>query len=126
MHYYDVDNNQGGVFMDKKYYINNVGWGIFFLCVFLWQSNTWLESNLVMVWTLLIISTLLYPFSKKLIERIALLYTTKEFWCKGIFTETAGKSGLYAMYYFFCFIFSIPFGISYLIYLNIKKNPISR
>ncbi|HHL2560735.1 TPA: colicin E1 family microcin immunity protein [Yersinia enterocolitica] len=114
------------VIMNRKYYINNIIWGVFFLCVFLWQSNIWLENNLILAWTLLIINTLLYPLSKKPIERIALLYTTKEFWHRGIFTETAGKSGLYAMYYMFCFIFSIPFGISYLIYLNLKKSPTER
>ncbi|KGA44086.1 hypothetical protein BI323_06360 [Yersinia ruckeri] len=112
--------------MDKKYYINNVGWGVFFLCVFLWQSNTWLENNLILAWSILIISTLLYPFSKKLIEIIALIYTKKEFWHKGIFSEDIGKNGLYAIYYIFCFIFSIPLGVLCIIFLSIKKSPISR
>ncbi|WP_145567343.1 colicin E1 family microcin immunity protein [Yersinia aleksiciae] len=45
--------------------------------MFLWQSNTLLESNLTLAWSLLITSTLLCSFSKKPIERIALFYTKK-------------------------------------------------
>lgn len=112
--------------MDKKYYINNVGWGVFFLCVFLWQSNIWLESNITLAWVILTTSTLLYPFSKRLIERIALLCTTKKFWHKGFFSEDIGKNGLYAIYYTFCFIFSIPLGTLYIILLSVKKSPITR
>ncbi|WP_431224244.1 colicin E1 family microcin immunity protein [Serratia sp. L9] len=54
------------------------------------------------------LSAVLFPFAKCLIETLALKYTTREFWSRGLFVETAAKNGLYALYHMACFVVSIP------------------
>ncbi|WP_392562470.1 colicin E1 family microcin immunity protein [Orbus sturtevantii] len=106
--------------MNKKYYFKNIHWGVLFLAIFIftyWEDMCNMYPKLVLV----ILSAILFPFSKWLIESLALRFTSREFWYKGIFRETAGKNGLYALYYLFCFVFSIPLGIASLTYLLLKK-----
>ncbi|WP_420893556.1 hypothetical protein [Pseudomonas orientalis] len=56
-----------------------------------------------------------------IIEKTALRFTTREFWTTGLFTESPGKNGLYAIFYVCCTILAVPiFGI-YLIYIAFKK-----
>jgi len=106
--------------MNKKYYLKNLPWGIFFLTIYIFSSWGRLHHGYPEL-VLFILSAILFPFSKWIIGSLALKFTSKSFWYKGIFRETAGKNGLYALYYLFCFILSIPLGIISLIYLLLKK-----
>ncbi|MFL1556349.1 colicin E1 family microcin immunity protein [Pseudomonas sp. O64] len=105
--------------MEKKYYFRSLIWGIGYFCL---SVYIWKDHNKIPIYSFFFcISAFFFPLSKRLIENIALRYTTREFWTTGIFMETSGKSGGYALFYMFCFIFSIPLGALYLIYLYIKK-----
>ncbi|CNJ78119.1 Colicin E1 (microcin) immunity protein [Yersinia mollaretii] len=115
--------------MSTKYYLRNLYWGVTGFCItvyFCYLGENKSAADITLYLTLAGISTILYPFSKRLTEKIALFYTKKEFWYRDYFSEDVGKNGLYAIYYIFCFIFSIPLGISYLIILTIIKNPTAR
>lgn len=68
-----------------------------------------------------LLSTLLFPLSKKLIESFFLTFTTRSFWTTGLFTESPGKNGLYVMYYIVCMLLAIPVAGAYLMYVAIKK-----
>lgn len=107
--------------MTFKYYFINIGWGVFFALIsfYFWYEKPD-EANNLEILIVSIISLLFYPLSKKLIEDIALKFSTREFWNQGFFMETCGKSGAYAMYYLFCFVFAIPLGIVFIIYHWIK------
>lgn len=71
------------------------------------------------------ISCPLFPFAKRIIELIALRFTTQRFWHTGFFSDDIGKSGLYALYWLACFFFAIPLSGIYL-FMNKKLNPISQ
>ncbi|MEY1194706.1 colicin E1 family microcin immunity protein [Providencia rettgeri] len=110
--------------MSKKYYMKNMGWGLFGCALFLWLCRNESTQNYILISTFLIASALLYPFSKKAIEVVALTFTNEKFWNTGFFANTALKSGIYAIYYMFCFIFAIPIGLIFIIFLSSKKSRI--
>lgn len=109
--------------MTWSYYFKNIGWAIFFLALVIYDCNKNPENNkMQLLLAVSIPSSLLYPFCKIGVETLALKFTKKEFWHRGLFKDTSGKSGLYALYYLFCFIFAIPIGISFIIYLLAFKK----
>lgn len=108
--------------MSKKYYIYNFFGGL--LCFIIHLMIYWDEiksGDGVVFLFIALINTALFPFSKRLIENIALKYTKRDFWNRGFFMDTPGKMGGVALYYLFCFIFSIPFAIIFITYYYIKK-----
>lgn len=112
--------------MKIDYYLKNLMWGILFFGLSVynydWGSSVTIAPKLILHPIVSGINTLLFPFSKRLIENIALHYTTKEFWSRGLFMETSGKNGVYAVFYLFCFFFAIPLGLIYLIFSHFKKQ----
>lgn len=58
-----------------------------------------------------VINSVLFPYAKITVEKIALKYTDKEFWHKGFFKDDVGKNGLVAIFWIFCYIFSLPLSI---------------
>lgn len=79
---------------------------------FKYQSLLWLVS---------ISGFFIYPLSKWIVEDLFLHFTTKEFWNRGIFMDTAGKSGVLAIYSGIVFIFAIPILMLYLVNLSVKR-----
>lgn len=107
--------------MTFKYYLINFFYGLIMTCIIVYVYRDDVYSNTyLMEFVALIISLLFYPLSRKITEDIALKFSTREFWNQGFFIETCGKSGAYAMYYLFCFVFSIPLGVIFIIYHWIK------
>lgn len=97
--------------MDKQYYFTHLIWGVvmFCVCVCTWYSlpstgGLALSKEIVFYG----VSAVLYPFSKKLLEGMALNFTSKEFWYSGFFKEGTAKNSIYVMYYAFCYILAIP------------------
>lgn len=107
--------------MTKNYYLKNLFWGLLFFCMFLysWYPD---KEKMIIATLFSLPSSLLYPYAKKLIENIALRYTTREFWSKGLFIETPAKSGAYAIFYMFCFIFALPLGGIYFLLKSMKVS----
>ncbi|WP_410017172.1 colicin E1 family microcin immunity protein [Pseudomonas sp. 5P_3.1_Bac2] len=70
------------------------------------------------------LSALLFPFATKCLEDFALRLTRKELWGKGIFADTPGNSGVYALYYCFCYLFAIPLSLIYLLVAWVKSRNI--
>lgn len=103
--------------MNKKYYLNNLVWGVIGFCVF---GYIWVFRSDLSGWPLMglvlaaLLSALLFPLAKKAVEDVALTYTDKKFWTTGFFVETPGKNGLYALFYFSCFVLSIPLAIMFI------------
>ncbi|WP_312691694.1 colicin E1 family microcin immunity protein [Kosakonia sp.] len=109
--------------MTAKYYCKNIFWGLFFLAGFAWAWSQDMQDRVSQYFFVLsLLSCPLYPFAKKGVETLALRFTTRAFWQRGYFTETPGKNGLYALYYGACFLFAIPLGLGYLLYLLLNKK----
>lgn len=62
------------------------------------------------------ISCFLYPFSVKMVETIALLNTTPQFWQRSLLSKTRGINSLYPLYYLFCLVVAIPMSIVYFVF----------
>lgn len=110
--------------MNKKYYIKNILWGVTLLVMDAIISLDDIKSgNNLTFHAYLFISALLCPFSKFLIESVALKYTEREFWNRGLFIDTPAKMGLIALYEFIIIIIAIPLFIIYLILTIVRKEP---
>lgn len=103
-------------FMDKQYYVINLIWGVvmFCVCVCAWYGlpgtgGRALSKEIVFYG----VSAVLYPFSKKFLEEIALSFTSKEFWYSGFFKEGTAKNNVYVIYYAFCYILAVPFSFMF-------------
>lgn len=113
--------------MTWGYYLKNIGWALFFLALLIYDWNKDPEEKKMQALLIMSVpSSILYPFCKIGIETLVLRFTTKEFWHRGFFKDTSGKSGLYALYYLFCFVFAIPIGLLYITYLIGFKRPHKR
>jgi len=66
-----------------------------------------------------VINGILFPYAKIAVETIALKYTGKEFWHKGFFSGDTGKNGLVAMFWLFCYFFSLPL---FILWFFVKKK----
>ncbi|WP_371916687.1 colicin E1 family microcin immunity protein [Pseudomonas sp. QC2] len=107
-----------------KYYFRNliISVGIFILFFTNWfGGETFVERTNPIFLTLGVCSTFLFPFSRMIIEKTALRFTTPEFWTTGLFTESPGKNGLYAIFYVVCTILAVPICGIYLMYMALKK-----
>lgn len=110
--------------MTIKYYAYNMFWGYFMAASILYLSHGDNEPRVIALQILSSVSALLFPYSKFLMENIALKYTNKEFWETGFFKDGVPKTYLITLYVIFTFITAIPLGvISILIEI---KNAITR
>ncbi|QHA97116.1 colicin immunity protein [Pseudomonas sp. J380] len=110
--------------MSLKYYFQNfiISAGIFILFFTDWfGGEAFVERTNPIFLTLGVCSAFLFPFSRMIIEKTALRFTTREFWTTGLFTESPGKNGLYAIFYVACTILAVPIFCMYLIYMALKK-----
>lgn len=106
--------------MTIKYYFRNLLWPSFIFGVMIYYGS--IEDLSVSYNVALGMSVLLYPMATKLIEDIALRYTTKEFWNKGIFEAGPAKNSMYVLYYFACYLSAIPLGLIYaILFLNKRR-----
>ncbi|CAI1546938.1 Colicin E1 (microcin) immunity protein [Serratia quinivorans] len=106
--------------MTKAFYLKYLVYGSLWGCLaaYIYYSG-FNHGHSIGMYLMFGLSAVLFPLAKCLIETLALKYTTREFWTRGLLVETPAKNGLYAMYHMVCFIFSIPLGI---VYLLINKN----
>ncbi|MBQ4924271.1 colicin E1 family microcin immunity protein [Citrobacter sp. Cc139] len=103
-----------------KYYLKNSVWSVIVIGVFLyaWINNP--DNTLSFLLLLAIcINSLLFPFSKYIIQRNALLFSKKEFWQRDFFINPTGGS-LVVIFEFFCFILAIPVCLLFLIFKTVK------
>ncbi|EFA7722506.1 colicin transporter, partial [Escherichia coli] len=66
-----------------------------------------------------IISAITFPFSMRIIQKMVIRFTGKEFWQKDFFTNPVGGS-LTAIFELFCFVISVPVVAIYLIFIFCK------
>lgn len=107
--------------MSRKYYIRNLLLGALLAAIFFYVFSDradWLMA----VGMFSVASALLFPFSRLLLETTALKFTHRDFWLRGIFVDTALKSGLYALYYLFGFVFAILFALIYALTATVKGS----
>lgn len=107
----------------KKYYINNIPNCISLFAA--WWFALWMtmdDESYFIYLLFVLISLSLFPLSKLLIESVALKYTTREFWNRGFFLDTSGKTGLLAAYNLLCLAVAIPLGVMYIVYIRMKKE----
>lgn len=112
--------------MNKTYYFKNlfISLVLTVLAMVIWfQENAYSQKENLYFSLIVISSAFLFPLSKKLIERFFLSFTTPDFWTRGLFMETPGKNGLYALFWLSSMATAIPLGGAYLIYLAINKWP---
>lgn len=103
-----------------KYYLKNSVWSVIVIGVFLYSWINDPNNNLTFQLLLAIfINSLLFPFSKYIIKRSALLFSKKEFWQRDFFINPTGGS-LVVVFEFFCFILTIPICLFFLIIKTVK------
>ena len=100
------------------YYIKNIWWGIltFFAMTYSWNSYDYKISSNHPLYIPVFFSSLLFPFAKHAIETFALKFTTRQYWHKGYWVDTPGKTGVIALFYLMCIVVAIPIGLPYAIY----------
>lgn len=107
--------------MTKSLYFKNIIIGVI---IFLIISIVFMKDHdslrLKLFWVFSLVNTFFFPIAKMSVEKIALKFTTKDFWHRGILADDIGKNGIYAIYWLFCFIFAIPLSIIS-IFLKTKK-----
>ncbi|NNB42282.1 colicin E1 family microcin immunity protein [Pseudomonas chlororaphis] len=110
--------------MDKKYFIKHLLKGCLYLVAVCIAWYVIGDEDLNEPWLLvfMILSTLLYPFSRYLLQESAYRVTNREFWKKGFFIEDVNSPRINALFSFFCMVFAIPLGASYLVYQYCKKG----
>lgn len=107
--------------MTKSFYFRNITIGIIlFIIISIILMKNHESLRLQLFWVFSLVNTFLYPVAKMAVEKIALKFTTKGFWHRGILKDDIGKNGIYAIYWLFCFVFATPLSIIYL-FLNYKK-----
>lgn len=106
--------------MAKAFYLKNLVYGVFWGCLaaFIYYSG-FDQGHSIGMYLIFAVSALLFPFAKCLIETLALKFTTREFWSRGLFVDTSARNGIYALYTMALFAVSIPLGILYML-LNKK------
>ncbi|ELY5941296.1 hypothetical protein SNN83_004470 [Cronobacter malonaticus] len=105
------------------YYFRNIHWGliIYFIALYLMREDLD-QPDVKMLLSILLINSLLFPFAKKAIEKLALKFSTRESWMTGFYTETPMKNGIYAIYYMVIFIVVIPVSVACLLYSLTRKK----
>ncbi|HCI7154768.1 TPA: colicin transporter [Salmonella enterica] len=83
-----------------------------------WKDN---QENARMFYAFIgcIISAITFPFSMRIIQKMVIRFTGKEFWQKDFFTNPVGGS-LTAIFELFCFVISVPVVAIYLIFILCK------
>ena len=66
-----------------------------------------------------IISAITFPFSMRIIQKMVIRFTGKDFWQKDFFTNPVGGR-LTAIFELFCFVISVPVVAIYLIFIFCK------
>lgn len=97
--------------MTRKYYINNMFWGYLMAACILYASYGDNDPKIIALRIFGLVSAILFPFSRLLIEKTALRYTKKEFWKTGFFKDGVPKTYLMTLYFIFIFMTSIPIGV---------------
>ena len=107
--------------MTQKYYLQNLLLGALLAAIFFYG---WYEHNdrFAAVAIFSAVNAVFFPLSRLLLESVALKYTRRDMWLRGFFVETPAKSGLYAIYFLFLFIFALPFALIYVI-AAARKGP---
>lgn len=107
--------------MNKKYYKNNISWGItiFVINIFILRKDI---SNHYLNLAFFTVNTLLFPFAKFTVENIILKHPLRVFKTEIFLKSNVAKYRLYALCYFFYFIFAIPFTLFFIIYWYFMKQ----
>ena len=109
--------------MDKKYFTKHLLLSALYLITasaafYIGDKLFYHDIKLV---TLMLLSTLLYPFSRYWITASAYKLTGPEFWRKDFFIK-GDSTGINALFIFFCLVFAIPLGSTYLIFMILKRG----
>lgn len=106
--------------MTLKYYIKNSLFGVIAISIFFysWVKEPDGERTFLLLLAA-IVNSLLLPFSKRICEKTALLFSREEFWQREFFTAPSGRN-LIIILEVFCFIFSVPICILFLMVKIVK------
>ncbi|MER1720716.1 colicin transporter, partial [Proteus terrae] len=63
----------------------------------------------------------LYPLAKFAVESFFLIFTTREFWNKGLFMDTPAKLGGIALYQGIIFFLSLPIILIFTLVIFIRR-----
>ncbi|MDF5883209.1 colicin E1 family microcin immunity protein [Pseudomonas aeruginosa] len=96
--------------MSFKYYWAKFFWGAFFFVLVAWKGSVFPSLASVNPLVVAGFSTILFPFSVRLVEDFALKYTEKEFWVTGFFSETLQKQDCMQSFIWLVICFQFPWG----------------
>ncbi|CAI8718995.1 Colicin transporter [Pseudomonas sp. IT-P258] len=109
--------------MDKKYFTKHLLLSALYLITA--SAAFYIDDNLfyhdIKLVTLMLLSTLLYPLSRYFTTASAYKLTGPEFWRKDFFIK-GDSTGINALFIFFCLVFAIPLGSTYLIFMILKRG----
>lgn len=110
--------------MDRQYYTRHLLTGCLYLMA---VSIAWSASGdafYTSPWLVafMVLSTLLYPCARYLLQASAYRVTRPAFWTRGFFVEDVNSPGLHALFSFLCMLFAIPLGAAYLLFRLTRKG----
>ncbi|MBC3435870.1 hypothetical protein HU735_10640 [Pseudomonas sp. BW16M2] len=110
--------------MDRQYFTRHLAMACLYLLA---VSIAWSASGDAFYqspgWVLfMVLSTLLYPFARYLVQACAYRLAGRRIWTRGFFSEDVNSPGLNALLSFLCMLFAIPLGTAYLLYRLFAKG----
>ncbi|MEC5509945.1 colicin E1 family microcin immunity protein [Klebsiella oxytoca] len=111
--------------MSKKYYIRNMFWGYLMAASIIYFSFGSDDIKLIYLQIFGVFSGVLFPFARYLIENIALKYTDRELWNKGMFRDGVPKTYLITLYTLLTSFVAIPLGLICIV-IELKKSRLKK
>lgn len=104
--------------LEKNFYLKSFIVGLFIFCM---SVSVFKSDDKAAIYILICgVNALLFPLAKRAIENVVFRFTGKTFWGTGPL-KTAASQGGHVLLWAFYFVFAIPLGALYLIWLYLKK-----
>lgn len=97
------------------------GWFMGLLLIYSCLYHDISEYKWLLLFVLSIIGIGLYPLAKFAVESFFLIFTTREFWNKGLFMDTPAKLGGIALYQGIIFFLSLPIILIFTLVIFIRR-----
>ena len=104
--------------LEKNYYLKSFVIALFIFCM---SVSVFKSSDKAAIIILICgVNALLFPLARRAVENVVFRFTGKEFWATDPLRAAATYGG-HVLLWMFYFVFAIPLGAVYLLWLCLKK-----
>ena len=104
--------------LEKNYYLKSFIIALFIFCMSVFGFKS---SEKAAIYILICgVNALLFPLARRAVENVVFRFTGKEFWATHPL-QTAASNGGHTLLWMFYFVFAIPLGVFYGLWLWLKK-----